>query len=77
LLLGINFIFNIRSFFIVLNKWVYFKSSIIAFLSEKKEETDKNIQFINQTNPISSYQLIGTSITTIISFLLPLLELVK
>lgn len=59
-------------------KWTLFKAKSLALLSSesnKIKETEKKIDFVKELNPLSNFQLIGAGVASVISFLLPLVNL--
>ena len=60
------------------NKWTVYKFHCLAFLvsnDSKDKEKDKITGFVKDANPLSNIQIIGASLASIISLLLPIINL--
>lgn len=58
------------------NKWTIYRFQYLAFLSSSKDnEKDKIISFVKESNPLSNVQIIGATLASIISLLLPIVTI--
>jgi hypothetical protein len=59
------------------HKWSLLKSEVLALASDNPDDSknvDRRISFVRETNPLSSLQIVGAGVASVVSFLLPLLD---